>query len=128
MQGDHPRLQKLKSGQGVQIGYDLARTTENDSTMRRLATICFACALPGLAAAQERPNSLEMTCAQTAGIVASQGYAIIGTGPNVYDRYVSSRAYCTQTEINEPAFVATADQRRCFIGYTCKDMSINRDN
>ncbi|MDB5533041.1 MAG: hypothetical protein JWO28_1356 [Hyphomicrobiales bacterium] len=93
-----------------------------------LAAICFSFGLSGLAAAQERPNSVDMTCAQTAGIVASHGYAVIGTGPNVYDRYVASRAYCTPTENNEAAFVATADQRRCFIGYTCKEISTDRDN
>lgn len=99
-------------------------------TNRRLAaSICFVFALPGLAIAQGRPDSTSMTCAQTAGMVASQGAAVIGTGPNVYDRYVVSRAFCSPSETTEPAWVATGDQPRCFIGYTCKEVSnFDRNN
>jgi hypothetical protein len=95
---------------------------------RRLAAICFTFALPGLAAAQGRPNSANMTCAQTAGVVASQGAAVIATGPKIYDRYVVSRAFCTPSETTEPAWVATGDQPRCFIGYTCKELSTHERN
>jgi len=90
---------------------------------RLTATICFAFTLPGLAMAQGRPDSLNMTCAQAAGMVSSRGAVVIGTGPNLYDRYVATRAFCSPTETTDPAWVATSDQRRCFIGYTCKEVS-----
>jgi hypothetical protein len=93
------------------------------------AVICVSFVLPGLAAAQERPDSTEMTCSQVSGLVASQGGAVVASGPNIYDRYVVDRSFCSPVEVTEPAWVTTRDQPRCFIGYTCKDLSsLGRSN
>ena len=102
--------------------------SQSNSGQRFFFMAGLALALPGLASAQGRPNSEAMSCAQAAGLVAASGAAVIGTGPNIYDRYVTSRAYCTKTEMTEPAWVGTADRRRCFIGYTCKDTSTDDAN
>jgi len=72
--------------------------------------------------AQGRPNSTAMTCAQAAGLVKAHGAVVMSTGPMTYDRYVSSRAYCTQTETTVPDWVATRDTNACFVGYRCKEI------
>jgi hypothetical protein len=79
------------------------------------------------AAAQSRPDTTRMSCAAARALVTRHGAIVLGTGrslydrnaPSLFDRYVVSRAYCMSTEVIEPAFVPTADNRQCFIGYTC---------
>jgi hypothetical protein len=39
----------------------------------------------------------------------SAGAIVLGTGPNIYDRFVSSRAFCTRDEQIEPRWLATAE-------------------
>jgi hypothetical protein len=72
------------------------------------------------AQAQGRPDSLRMSCASARGLVSSRGAAVVGTGRNIYDRYVASQGFCQRDEIAKPAWVATGDTRQCFIGYTCE--------
>ncbi|MDH7795477.1 MULTISPECIES: hypothetical protein [unclassified Beijerinckia] len=74
--------------------------------------------------AQGRPDSLMMTCAQAAGLVRSSGAAVVGTGPRLYDRYVSTKAYCTPMQYIDPAWVATRDVQACNIGYLCKEQTL----
>lgn len=92
--------------------------------MKRSSRILLAAALAtvvaGEAAAQGRPDSLRMSCAGARGLIASRGAVVLGTGPNLYDRYVSSQAFCLPDEVTRPAWVATADNRQCFIGYRCE--------
>jgi len=73
------------------------------------------------ALAQGRPDSTAMTCAQAAGLVKARGAVVMSTGPTTYDRYVSNRGFCTQTEITVPDWVATRDSNACFVGYRCKE-------
>ncbi|MEP9355248.1 hypothetical protein ABLE93_16795 [Xanthobacter sp. KR7-65] len=88
---------------------------------RRAAPAALALALvtASTGAASARPDSLAMTCRQTASLVAQQGGVVIGTGPNIYDRYVSSLAFCSGAEQLKPEWVKTRDNPQCFIGYTC---------
>jgi hypothetical protein len=71
------------------------------------------------ALAQPRPSSVNMTCAQAAGLVASRGALVLGTGGYTYDRYVHHRGFCLITETTKPAWVPARDTPQCFVGYTC---------
>ena len=71
-------------------------------------------------AAEARPDTNRMTCAAANALVMKQGAIVLGIGPSIFDRYVSSRAYCTSGDWTEPAFVPTADNRQCWVGYTCR--------
>jgi hypothetical protein len=69
---------------------------------------------------QSRPVSTTMGCARAAGPVASQGAVVLGTGRYTYDRYVSGANFCALGEAIEPAWVPTADNPQCFVGYQCR--------
>ena len=71
------------------------------------------------AAAQGRPDSLSMSCDQARALLRSRGALVIGTGPHIYDRYVTDRRFCAVTEGTRPAWIATRDTRQCMVGYTC---------
>ena len=70
-----------------------------------------------------------MNCSAARALVVQQGAIVLGTGhslydrnaPSLFDRYVVSLAYCASTQVTEPAFVPTSDNRQCFIGYTCRN-------
>ncbi|QIB34509.1 hypothetical protein [Ancylobacter pratisalsi] len=90
-----------------------------------MRALLFAVPLAALTAtsafAQSMPNSLNMSCAATFDLVREKGAVVIGTGPNVYDRYVSDQRYCGLDETTFPAWLQTADQKQCFIGYRCRE-------
>ncbi len=93
--------------------------------MRRvLALVLAALAVASLsvdaAQAQGRPDSLRMSCGSARGLVSQRGAIVLGSGPNLYDRYVASQGFCLPDEITKPAWVPTADTRQCFIGYRCE--------
>lgn len=71
--------------------------------------------------AQSMPDSLRMSCAATAALVRERGAVVIGTGPGIFDRYVSTQGYCAPGQTTEPIWLQTADQKQCFIGYRCRD-------
>jgi hypothetical protein len=83
------------------------------------ASVLILCA-SAAALAQGRPDSLAMPCANAAGLVRSAGAIVVSTGPNIYDRYVASRAFCQRDEQVEPRWVAARDTPACFIGYVCE--------
>jgi hypothetical protein len=74
-----------------------------------------------VASAQGRPDTLRMSCAQARGLVAARGAIVLGTGPNLYDRYVMHRGFCTPSETTEPSWVRAGDTPQCFIGYRCEE-------
>ena len=78
-----------------------------------LALVASGCA------AQARESTATMSCHRAAGIVASQGAAVLGTGGFTYDRFVSNQSFCATTETTEPAFVPTRDTPQCLVGYRC---------
>jgi hypothetical protein len=87
--------------------------------MLRILLACTACLVATSALAQPRPSSVAMTCAQAAGLVASRGAIVLGTGGYTYDRFVHHRGFCLITETTKPAWVPTRDTPQCFLGYTC---------
>jgi hypothetical protein len=73
------------------------------------------------AAAQERPSSVAMTCAQAAALVSARGTLVLGTGGLTYDRFVRDRHFCESSEITERALAPTRDDPQCFVGYRCRE-------
>lgn len=71
--------------------------------------------------AQSRLDSLTASCDTVSRTVQQRGAAIIGTGRFVYDRFVSHAGYCALAQITEPAWLRTADNPQCFVGYRCRD-------
>jgi hypothetical protein len=72
------------------------------------------------AQAQGRPDSLRMSCATARGLVSTRGAVVLGSGRDVYDRYVAAQGFCQRDEIAKPAWVPTGDTRQCFVGYRCE--------
>ncbi|WP_293864065.1 hypothetical protein [uncultured Alsobacter sp.] len=95
--------------------------------MRRLGKLfLIAGALVGSlpAFAQSRPDSLTMTCDQVRATIARQGVAVIGTGANVYDRYVVDARFCSATQVTRPDFLKTRDVSACLV-YTCRERTLS---
>jgi hypothetical protein len=96
----------------------------------RVLFIATSVAIVGIAEtqpAQSRPDTTRMNCAAARALVTKQGGIVLGTGPSLFDRYVSSRAHCLSGQMTEPAFVPTADDRQCFLGYTCREAIYGTD-
>jgi hypothetical protein len=85
--------------------------------MLKIATTSLLLLMGSKARAQGRPVSTTLTCSRAAGLVASQGAVVLGTGVYTYDRYVSSSSSCVLGETIEPAWVPTVDNSQCFVGY-----------
>jgi hypothetical protein len=77
-------------------------------------------------AAQPRPSTVAMSCRQAAGLVASAGGIVLGTGGYTYDRFVRDRGFCLITETTEPAWVPARDNPQCFVGYRCREAMSKR--
>ena len=86
----------------------------------RLTWICISLAALIPAVAQARPDTRTMTCAQAAGLVQSQGAAVLQTSPRRYDRYLATRSCFPRGGDAVAQFAPTLDHPRCFIGYVCK--------
>jgi len=87
--------------------------------MRSALLIIAFIILGSLSFAQAMPNSLAMSCSAARGLVQQNGAVVIGTGPNLFDRFVSNAGYCESNQRTEPAWIATADQAQCLIGKRC---------
>jgi hypothetical protein len=88
--------------------------------MMRWFTALLTLALGSTACvAQSRPNTIRLTCQQAAALVQSRGSIVLGTGPHLYERYVTSCQYCFNDEYLLPSWVQTADNPQCFVGYHC---------
>jgi hypothetical protein len=84
-------------------------------------------AIAGLATgamAQSGPTTLNMTCAQTRGIVASQGAVVLRTGPTTFDRYVRASSFCAHGEAAHTAWIRTADAAQCPVGGVCRSVDL----
>jgi hypothetical protein len=77
--------------------------------------------------AQGRPDTTTMSCKAAAALVTARGAIVLSTGPTTYDRYVRDGGFCTADEFAKPAFVASADNRQCFIGYYCFEKEYEND-
>jgi len=78
----------------------------------------------GTTLAGAHPNSLAMSCASTRSLVQQTGAAVIATGPNLYDRFVTDAGYCSKTQKAEPAWLATADEPQCLVGRRCVERRV----
>ena len=76
--------------------------------------------LPLPASAQAMPNSLTMSCAQARALVQREGAVVIGTGPNLYDRFVTDAGFCASKR-SQPAWIATRDEPECLVGQLCRE-------
>ncbi|WP_428030676.1 hypothetical protein [Ancylobacter sp.] len=88
--------------------------------MRSLPFALLLLALPLSGAAQARPDSLAMSCASAQALVRQQGAVVIGTGPNLYDRFVTDAGYC-QSQRSKPAWIPTRDEAQCLVGQLCRE-------
>jgi hypothetical protein len=86
-----------------------------------LLSVALVVAAMTSAVAQSRPSSVAMSCRQAAGLVASRGALVLGTGGYTYDRFVTDQRFCLRSEFTEPAWVPSADTPQCFVGYRCKE-------
>ena len=94
---------------------------------KSLLSLALILALTASAAAQPRLSSVHMSCRQAAGLVASHGAVVLGTGGATYDRFVTDQRFCLRTEVTEAAWVPTADTPQCFVGYRCKEAEFRFD-
>jgi hypothetical protein len=92
--------------------------------MRAALAIALAFATGTSALGQVAGTTLAMSCGQAAAFVRAQGAAVLRTGPNTYDRYVSGPGACLRGQQPFPAWVRTADSVQCFIGYRCRETDI----
>jgi len=88
--------------------------------LARMAVLALAVVGAHDAIAQERPDTLRMSCAASNDIVRRAGAVVLRSGPNIYDRYVSAQSFCASDEIMKPTWVPAADKAQCFIGYVCQ--------
>lgn len=90
------------------------------STFRKVTFALAAVSVFAATAAQARPFTPRMACGSAANTVSLNGAIVMDTSPNTYDRFVISGAYCTPHEYTKPAYVPTANDAACFVGYTCE--------
>lgn len=67
-------------------------------------------------------------CGGIRAVVRSQGYILIPTGGGNAQRYVLDERYCAGDQITKPAWLPTADNPRCFVGYTCGEANNDGGN
>ena len=82
--------------------------------------LVFALSLVAFAAMAARPSTLNMTCDQARGIVASQGAVVLRTGQFTFERFVAYEGYCMFDEYADWAWAPTRDVPQCPVGYVCK--------
>jgi hypothetical protein len=83
------------------------------SGVASLLLICLA------SAGHARSDARTLTCSQVQALLDSQGSAVLSTGPNSFDRYVSLGASCMVLELWQPVFIATKDSGQCRV-YRCQ--------
>jgi hypothetical protein len=70
-------------------------------------------------AGHARPDARTLTCSQVQALLDRQGAAVLSTGPNTFDRYVSLGASCMALELWQPVSIATKDSGQCQV-YRCQ--------
>ena len=83
-----------------------------------IVALCFGATA---AIAQTRPSTPSLPCARAAALVQSQGAIVLGTGVYSYDRFVSGGNFCAINEFPDPAWVPSADNPQCYVGYRCRN-------
>jgi len=75
------------------------------------------------AIAQNRPISTGMSCQAASNLVSARGAVVLSTGTYTFDQYVRSSEFCPTGQTIDPAWIPTADQSQCFVGYRCRGVS-----
>ena len=88
--------------------------------MRAFLIMSFCLATTAVIA-QTRPSTPSLPCARVANLVQSQGAIVLGTGVYSYDRFVSGGNFCGINEFPDPAWVSSADNPQCYVGYRCRN-------
>ena len=70
--------------------------------------------------AQDRPFTPALACRAVADEVARRGAALLATGRDRVDRYVSDQSRCALGEQITPAWAPAADDANCFVGDICE--------
>ena len=86
--------------------------------MRKLTILIVLLSFSDIAYA--RPDVRTMSCAQASALVRQNGAIVMTNGRYTYDRYVAGQRYCFRPDVIQRAWVATADNNQCNIGYTCE--------
>ena len=79
--------------------------------------------LVGGPALAQRASTPSMSCRAAATLVARTGAVVLGTGPDLYARYVVNESFCPTGYYARPAFLPTRDNPQCYVGYYCSGMS-----
>jgi len=92
--------------------------------MKAVAVAACLCLVAAEAQAISRYDPTRMSCEQVHGIIARDGAVILRyrsprTSLTLYDRYVSTAAYCERGEVRNLRTVPSADTASCQV-YNCK--------
>jgi hypothetical protein len=90
--------------------------------MEHFKLVCATIVLMSMgsgALAQGAPLTLRMSCHGARELVGAQGAIVLNTSPTTYDRYLAGSGQCALGEVTEPAWVPTADNPQCPVGYRC---------
>lgn len=80
------------------------------------------------AAAQGRPDTRGMTCAQAQALVVKRGEVVMTTGAHTFDRFIADARYCvSRTMLTATAFAPTKDNKQCPVGKRCRQQRNFRD-
>ncbi len=104
-----------------ELAFDSAVTDDlkRASPMKLLIASVALIGIGSNALAQSHPLTLRMTCYGARELVSVHGTIVLNTSPTTYDRYVAAGGQCVLGEVIEPAWVLTADNPQCPIGYRC---------
>lgn len=94
----------------------------------RKAQYVLAILVTASAAQAQRLDTMRMSCDQARAVVARNGAVVLGSGPHIYDRYVSSARFCSYGELTQQGFAPTRDAQACPVGGLCMTPDRQRDN
>jgi len=93
------------------------------TAIRRILLGAAIAVLGAASAAQARPDTRTMTCAEAQALVDQYGAVVLTTGQHTYDRFVSGQHYCEIPNVAKMTWVQTRDTNKCPVAYTCKQSS-----
>jgi hypothetical protein len=89
--------------------------------MKKVVIAVLFLATAQTALAQVGPLTTARTCGEDRALIDARGSAVLSTSAMTYGRYVKDGAYCLVDQFPAPAWVPSADNPQCFIGYRCSD-------
>ncbi|RAZ77320.1 hypothetical protein DPM35_12655 [Mesorhizobium atlanticum] len=91
-----------------------------DATMPRIAFCAAAMIVAATNFADARPDTREMTCAQTQALIQSRHAVVLTTGANTYERYVRQFGNeCDAPYVPMVDYIPASDGR-CMV-YRCEE-------